>query len=163
MTREEILNCVLYYDYFCDRFFDRNNLDADLQGEQNYIGCAGDLVALLCWKVLFHSNKTFIVAAPNGQLASHWCQLVQDAIQSLPKELKVHAICNRQREIKTNNMTSMTFEVMSRNTARGQTIGGMYLIESHMVNATTYKQFWESAVPVLYATKAQVVHYTRGY
>lgn len=158
----DIIKCALHYEYFCESFFDYNGIDGDARGEQNYMGNEQDMVALLCWKILFHSNQTFMVAVPNGRLADHWHTLVNKALYSLPERMTRHLTSSRHL-ITSANGSRMMFEVVSRNTGRGQTITGMYLIESQLVNSTTYEQFWHSAMPTFYAAKTQIVHYTRGY
>lgn len=137
---------------------------ADLSSrDTSYVGPEEMMVAMACWNIIFHYDKTFLIATPNARMAHHWHQMVLDALDKIPNEFKPQ-IKSRNFEIRTCTGNHLRFGVVNENLGRGMTINWMAVIEPTMIVPHVYRNFYSSIWPVITARRCnQVIRYSRGY
>lgn len=137
---------------------------ADLnEHDTSYVGPEEMMVAMACWNIIFHYDKTFLIATPNARIARHWQHLVLDALNEISDEFKPQ-IKSRDLEITTCTGNSLRFGVVNENLGRGMTINWMVVIEPTLIVPHVYRNFYAGIWPVITAGRRnQVIRYSRGY
>lgn len=167
INTEQLLE--LFHKY-CDSFesfaLDMFGLEttADLSSrDTSYVGPEEMMVAMACWNIIFHYNKTLLIATPNARMAHHWHQLVLNALAEIPEEFKPQ-IKSRHLEISTCTDNRLRFGVVNENLGRGMTINWMTVIEPTMIVPRVYRNFYASIWPVIMSGRCnQIIRYSRGY